>query len=112
MILAQIGCFVPAEYMSFSPCDYIFTRMGNLDNIETNSSSFMVEMQETAYLLKNATNKSLVLIDELGNSTGTTDGEAIAWTTCEHLIELKAFSIVTTHFGNLPNIQKFYPNCT
>lgn len=66
VIMAQIGCLVPAEFMSLPPVDYVLTRMGTGDSLETNSSSFAVEMTEVAHILKNATNQSLVLIDELG----------------------------------------------
>ncbi|KAG0612973.1 hypothetical protein M758_6G066700 [Ceratodon purpureus] len=89
-IMAHIGCYVPARFASFRIVDHIFTRIGTSDNIELNSSTFMTEMRETAYLLNNLTSRSLVVVDELGRATSTGDGFAIAWSCCEYMLSFKA----------------------
>lgn len=89
--MAHIGCYVPARFASFRIVDHIFTRIGSTDdNIELNSSTFMTEMRETAYLLNNLTSRSLVVVDELGRATSTGDGFAIAWSCCEFMLSFKA----------------------
>jgi len=70
--------------------DHIFTRIGNGDNVENNSSTFMTEMKETAFIMQNVTSKSLIVVDELGRATSSSDGLAIAWSCCEHLLSVKA----------------------
>eukprot|EP00210_Caulerpa_lentillifera_P004968 g4742.t1 len=108
--MAQIGSFVPAEEMTFSPRDKIFTRLGFGDSIETNSSSFMVEMQEMNFILRNSTPHSFVIIDELGRATSTADGVSIAWAVCERLIQKNTLSLVATHFQDLAYITEMYPS--
>ncbi|XP_072690195.1 mutS protein homolog 4 isoform X3 [Canis lupus baileyi] len=88
-IMAQIGSYVPAEYSSFRIAEQIFTRISTDDDIETNSSTFMKEMKEIAYILHNANNKSLILIDELGRGTSTEEGIGICYAVCEYLLSLK-----------------------
>lgn len=78
-ILAHIGCYVPAQFASFRVVDHIFTRIASGETIESNSSTFMTEMRETAFILQNVTSRSLVLLDELGRATSSVDGLAIAW---------------------------------
>ena len=78
-IMAQIGCFVPAQFARFRITDRIFSRVSNRDCMETNSSTFMVEMKETAFILSNAGHSSLVIIDELGRGTSVDEGAAICW---------------------------------
>ncbi|RWW06532.1 hypothetical protein GW17_00030134 [Ensete ventricosum] len=90
IILAQIGCYVPARFASLRVVDRIFTRIGTGDNVENNSSTFMTEMKETAFLMQNVSPKSLIVMDELGRATSSSDGFAIAWSCCEHLLSLKA----------------------
>ncbi|KAF5193005.1 Dna mismatch repair protein muts [Thalictrum thalictroides] len=90
VILAQIGCYVPARFSSLRMVDRIFTRMGTGDNIESNSSTFMTEMKETAFIMQNVSSRSLIVMDELGRATSSSDGFAIAWSCCEHLLSLNA----------------------
>ncbi|KAI9173908.1 hypothetical protein LWI28_008577 [Acer negundo] len=90
VILAQIGCYVPAHFSAIRVVDRIFTRMGTVDNLESNSSTFMTEMKETAFIMQNVSQRSLIVMDELGRATSSSDGYAIAWSCCEHLLSLKA----------------------
>lgn len=110
VILAQIGCYVPARYSTIRIVDRIFTRMGTMDSLESNSSTFMMEMRETAFVMQNVSNRSLIVIDELGRSTSSSDGFAIAWSCCEHLLALKAYTIFATHMENLSELATIYPN--
>ncbi|KIX93861.1 uncharacterized protein Z520_10486 [Fonsecaea multimorphosa CBS 102226] len=103
-VMAQIGCFVPAEYASFPLSHEIFTRISTDDNIEANVSTFASEMREMAFILRNLSPRSLVLVDELGRGTSTTDGLAIAIAIAETLIESKAYVWFVTHFRDLPRI--------
>ncbi|XP_039767855.1 mutS protein homolog 4 isoform X2 [Ornithorhynchus anatinus] len=109
-IMAQIGSYVPAEYSSFRIAEQIFTRISMDDDIETNSSTFMKEMKEVAYILQNANDKSLILIDELGRGTNTEEGIGISYAVCEYLLSLKAFTLFATHFLELCHIDAIYPN--
>ncbi|XP_026969901.1 mutS protein homolog 4 [Sagmatias obliquidens] len=109
-IMAQIGSYVPAEYASFRIAEQIFTRISTDDDIETNSSTFMKEMKEIAYILHNANDKSLILIDELGRGTNTEEGIGICYAVCEYLLSLKAFTLFATHFLELCHIDVLYPN--
>ncbi|XP_006888675.1 PREDICTED: mutS protein homolog 4 [Elephantulus edwardii] len=109
-IMAQIGSYVPAEYSSFRIAEQIFTRISTDDDIETNSSTFMKEMKEIAYILHNANDKSLILIDELGRGTNTEEGIGICYAICEYLLSLKAFTLFATHFLELCHIDALYPN--
>ncbi|XP_021090588.2 mutS protein homolog 4 [Mesocricetus auratus] len=109
-IMAQIGSYVPAEYASFRIAQQIFTRISTDDDIETNSSTFMKEMKEIAYILHNANDKSLILIDELGRGTNTEEGIGISYAVCEHLLSIKAFTLFTTHFLELCHIDALYLN--
>ncbi|XP_021500130.2 mutS protein homolog 4 [Meriones unguiculatus] len=109
-IMAQIGSYVPAEYASFRIAEQIFTRISTDDDIETNSSTFMKEMKEVAYILHNANDRSLILIDELGRGTNTEEGIGISYAVCEHLLGIKAFTLFTTHFLELCHIDALYLN--
>ncbi|CAL9145540.1 unnamed protein product [Musa hybrid cultivar] len=110
IILAQIGCYVPARFASLRVVDRIFTRIGTGDNVENNSSTFMTEMKETAFLMQNVSPKSLIVMDELGRATSSSDGFAIAWSCCEHLLSLNAYTIFATHMEGLSEMATIYPN--
>ncbi|MGQ9866119.1 MAG: DNA mismatch repair protein MutS [Pseudanabaenaceae cyanobacterium] len=110
-ILAQAGCFVPATRATLGLCDRIFTRVGAVDDLATGQSTFMVEMNETANILNHATDRSLVLLDEIGRGTSTFDGMAIAWAVAEYLAEtVKARSIFATHYHELNELAGILPN--
>nr|XP_039269249.1 mutS protein homolog 4-like [Styela clava] len=109
-IMAQIGSFVPAEYASFRLSDQIFSRVGSDDDIETNSSTFMVEMKEINYIIQNVTGNSLVIIDELGRGTSSEEGVGLCWAISEFLLSQKAFTLFATHFLELCRLEKIYPN--
>eukprot|EP00899_Mesostigma_viride_P011694 jgi/Mesvir1/20525/Mv12403-RA.1 len=111
-VLAHVGCYVPATVCSLRPLDRIFTRLGtnDEDNIESNSSSFMTEMRETAYILSHVTPRSLVVVDELGRSTSSLDGFAIAWAVCEHLLSLNTYVLFATHMQRMAELATLYPN--
>lgn len=101
-IMAQMGSFVPASEAKIGIIDKIFTRIGASDDLSTGQSTFMVEMLETANILNYATDKSLILLDEIGRGTSTYDGVAIAWSVCEYLAtKVKARSIFATHYHEL-----------
>ncbi|KAG2636978.1 hypothetical protein PVAP13_2NG481800 [Panicum virgatum] len=110
VILAQIGCYVPAQFASIRVVDHIFTRIGNGDNVENNSSTFMTEMKETAFIMQNVSSKSLIVVDELGRATSSSDGLAVAWSCCEHLPSVKAYTIFATHMEGLSELATMYPN--
>ncbi|KAG0750228.1 hypothetical protein G6F57_002285 [Rhizopus arrhizus] len=110
-IMAHVGSFVPAEYASFRLCDQILSRLANDSAFsDIGTSSFMTEMRETAYLLQNVTNSSLVMMDELCRSTSPTDALGIAAAVCEELIQTKAFCFFATHFHELTRTLVIYPN--
>uniref|UniRef100_A0A803JN71 Rab geranylgeranyltransferase subunit beta n=1 Tax=Xenopus tropicalis TaxID=8364 RepID=A0A803JN71_XENTR len=108
--LSDYGSFVPAEYASFKIAEQIFTRIGMDDDIETNCSTFMKEMKEVNYIIQNANNKSLILIDELGRGTSTEEGIGICYAVCEYLLGLKAFTLFVTHYLELCHLSTIYPN--
>lgn len=110
VILAQIGCYVPAQFASLRVLDRIFTRIGNGDNVENNSSTFMTEMKETAFIMQNVSSRSLVVVDELGRATSSSDGLAIAWSCCEYLLSVKAYTVFATHMERLSELSTMYPN--
>ncbi|XP_055819683.1 DNA mismatch repair protein MSH4 isoform X2 [Solanum dulcamara] len=110
VILAQIGCYIPARFATLKVVDRIFTRMGTMDSLESNSSTFMTEMTEMAFIMQNVSHRSLIVMDELGRATSSSDGFAIAWSCCEHLLALKAYSIFATHMESLSALSTMYPN--
>jgi len=100
-ILAQMGCFVPAEKASLSIVDRIFTRVGATDNLAKGESTFFVEMTETAQIMNHFTEDSLIIMDEVGRGTSTYDGLAIAWAVVEYLLEKKPKTLFATHYHEL-----------
>jgi DNA mismatch repair protein MutS len=100
--LAQLGCFVPARIAELGICDYLFSRLGASDDIIRGQSTFMVEMAETAEILRHASERSLIILDEIGRGTSTYDGLSIAWALVEHFVkELKAITLFATHYHEL-----------
>jgi DNA mismatch repair protein MutS len=109
VILTQMGSFIPAKKASISITDRIFTRVGALDNLSQGQSTFMVEMEETANILNNATRNSLVIMDEIGRGTSTYDGLSIAWAVVEYLHDLHTAGVKTlfaTHYHELTELAK------
>lgn len=110
VILAQIGAFVPADYAKIGIVDKIFTRVGASDDLTLGQSTFMVEMSETAFILNTATDRSFILIDEIGRGTSTYDGVAIAWSVAEYIANtVKARCIFATHYHELNVMTKTIP---
>ncbi len=109
-LLAYIGSFVPAESAILGPVDRIFTRIGAQDDLSSGQSTFMVEMLETATILHYATEKSLVLMDEVGRGTSTLDGLSLAWSAAVYLTtKLKALTIFATHYFEMTELESLYP---
>jgi len=111
-LMAQIGCFVPAEHALIGIVDKIFTRVGASDNLSRGESTFMVEMTETASILNNLSDRSLVLMDEIGRGTSTYDGVSIAWSIVEYLHnqkEYKAKTLFATHYHELNQLAEDLP---
>ncbi len=110
-LMAQIGSFVPAYEARLGVCDRIFTRVGAVDDLATGQSTFMVEMNETANILNHATERSLVLLDEIGRGTATFDGLSIAWAVAEYLaMDIRARTIFATHYHELNELAAMLPN--
>jgi DNA mismatch repair protein MutS len=112
VVMAQMGSFIPAAKATISITDRIFTRVGALDNLSHGQSTFMVEMEETANILNNATDKSLVIMDEIGRGTSTFDGLSIAWAVAEYLHDLRGKGVKTlfaTHYHELTELAHTMP---
>ena len=112
VLMAHMGSFVPAKRASISLTDRIFVRSGASDNIGRGLSTFMVEMVETAYILNHATEKSLIIMDEIGRGTSTYDGISIAWAIAEHLVthpKQASKTLFATHYHELQQLEKEYP---
>jgi DNA mismatch repair protein MutS len=110
VVMAQMGGFVPARRARIGLCDRVFTRVGAGDNLARGESTFLVEMRETAHILRNATRKSLVVLDEIGRGTSTYDGVSIAWAVAEHLHErVRARSLFATHYHELCSLSERHP---
>ena len=108
-IMARIGCFVPAASARIGHIDRIFTRIGASDDLSSGRSTFMVEMEEAASILNNATDNSLVLMDEVGRGTSTTEGAALALSIARYLCSsIKAMTLFSTHYGELLNLDSSY----
>ena len=107
-LMAQVGSFVPAREADLPVCDRIFTRVGASDDLASGQSTFMVEMSETAYILRNATRNSLIILDEIGRGTSTFDGLAIAWAVVEYIADRKnigAKTLFATHYHELSELE-------
>jgi len=112
VLLAHCGCFVPAESATIGPIDAIFTRIGASDDLASGRSTFMVEMTEAAAILNDATDRSLVLMDEIGRGTSTFDGMALAFAIATHLVERnRAYTLFSTHYFELTRMTQDYPEC-
>jgi len=112
VILAHVGCFVPADKLKIGPVDRIFTRIGASDDLAGGRSTFMVEMTETATILNNATEQSLVLMDEIGRGTSTFDGLSLAWAAAHYMGEkAKAFTLFATHYFELTALSQELSGC-
>jgi DNA mismatch repair protein MutS len=111
VVLAHIGCFVPAKRAIFGPLDRIFTRIGASDDLAGGRSTFMLEMTETANILHNATDQSLVLMDEVGRGTSTFDGLSLAWACAAFIAKkLRAFTLFATHYFELTGLAGEMPD--
>ncbi|WWO99637.1 MAG: DNA mismatch repair protein MutS [Candidatus Dasytiphilus stammeri] len=107
VLMTYIGSYVPAEYAQIGPIDRIFTRIGSADDLASSRSTFMVEMTEIANILHNATENSLVLIDEVGRGTSTYDGLSLAWASAERLVSyIKCMTMFATHYFELTTLQE------
>jgi DNA mismatch repair protein MutS len=110
-LLAQIGSFVPAKMAELGLCDFLFSRLGASDDILKGQSTFMVEMSETSEILRHATHKSLIILDEVGRGTSTYDGLSIAWGLVEHFIEeTQAITLFATHYHELIDVAEKSPH--
>jgi DNA mismatch repair protein MutS len=108
-LMAHVGAYVPAKAARIGPIDQIFTRIGAADDLAGGRSTFMVEMTESASILHNATEKSLVLMDEVGRGTSTFDGLALAWAIAKHLVEKnRSLSLFATHYFELTRLALEY----
>jgi DNA mismatch repair protein MutS len=111
VLLAQVGSFVPAESATIGMVDKIFTRVGASDNLAAGESTFLVEMNEAANILNNATPRSLILLDEVGRGTSTFDGLSIAWSLAEYLhnhAPVAAKTLFATHYHELNELEQMY----
>jgi DNA mismatch repair protein MutS len=108
VLMAQSGCFVPADRAQIGVCDRIFTRIGASDNLAGGESTFYVEMSELAYILNSATKRSLVILDEIGRGTSTYDGLSIAWAVCEYMCrsDKKIRTLFASHYHELTDLDK------
>jgi len=112
VLMAQVGSFIPARRASIGAVDRIFTRVGASDELTRGQSTFMVEMNETATILNNATPKSLIILDEIGRGTSTYDGISIAWAVAEYLAtrpDKKAKTLFATHYHELTRLEGLFP---
>ena len=112
VFMAQVGSFIPADEAEIGAVDRIFTRVGASDNLASGESTFLVEMNETANILNNATESSLVLLDEIGRGTSTFDGLSIAWAVAEHLHneqKIRAKTLFATHYHELTELSVLFP---
>ena len=109
LIMAQAGGYCPAESVDIGICDKLFCRVGSGDELAKGNSTFMVEMLETANILNTATEKSLVILDEIGRGTSTYDGMSLAWATIEYLLKnIKCKTLFATHYNQLSKLENNY----
>ena len=107
VLMAQIGSFVPADEAVLGITDRIFTRVGASDDLSSGQSTFMVEMNETASILNNATENSLIILDEIGRGTSTFDGVSIAWSVAEHIYnQIRAKTLFSTHYHVMNKLEE------
>jgi DNA mismatch repair protein MutS len=107
VLLSQIGSYVPAKSATIGLADRLFTRIGASDELHTGQSTFMVEMTETANILNNATDRSIVILDEIGRGTSTLDGLSLAWAIAEHIAaEIKSRTLFATHYHELTDLSQ------
>ncbi|MGM5482462.1 MAG: DNA mismatch repair protein MutS, partial [Nanobdellota archaeon] len=107
IIMAQIGCFVPAKSAKIGAVDRVFTRVGASDDISSGQSTFMMEMTQTAHILNNATERSFIILDEIGRGTSTFDGMALAWSVAEHITKkIRCKTLFATHYHTLNDLSK------
>jgi len=109
-LLAHTGSFVPAESATVGVCDRLFTRVGAHDELHAGRSTFMVEMTETANICHHATERSLVILDEIGRGTSTLDGLSLAWAITEHLAAVGARTLFATHYHELTALADRFAN--
>jgi DNA mismatch repair protein MutS len=109
ILMAQIGSYVPCKDAQLGICDRIFARIGAKDELAHGQSTFMVEMVESANILNHATERSLVILDEVGRGTSTFDGLAIAWAMIEHLVGMRSKTLFATHYHQLNELEKEMP---
>jgi DNA mismatch repair protein MutS len=110
VLMAQMGSFIPAKEATIGVVDRIFTRVGAMDELAKGQSTFMVEMNEAANILNNATKRSLIILDEVGRGTSTFDGVSIAWALTEYIYEhLKARTLFATHYHELTELALLFP---
>ncbi|MBI2662621.1 DNA mismatch repair protein MutS [Candidatus Woesearchaeota archaeon] len=113
VLMAQMGSFVPADELVLGVIDKIFTRVGAYDDLSSGQSTFMIEMNETAYILNNATLRSLIILDEIGRGTSTFDGVAIAWGVAEHIYNnIKAKTLFATHYHVMNQLAEKFSGVT
>ena len=113
VLLAQTGSFIPAEEATIGLADRIFTRVGAADELTRGLSTFMLEMVETANILNNASSRSLVILDEVGRGTSTSDGLALAWAVCEHIaLQVKCRTLFATHYHELTELESVLDGTT
>ena len=106
ILMAQMGCFVPANFANICIIDRVFSRIGAYDDLVNKQSTFMVEMNETANILNNASKNSFVILDEIGRGTSTFDGVSLAWAIAEYLNnEIKCFTLFATHYHHLNKLS-------
>ena len=111
VLLAQAGCFVPAEYAELTVKDGVMCRVGSTDYMSQGVSTFMVEMVESSAILSNATNNTLVIVDELGRGTSTYDGFGLAWAIAHHLaVAVRCSLLFSTHFHEMTALASNYSN--
>jgi DNA mismatch repair protein MSH4 len=111
-VLACTGCFVPCESCNLRIVDSLYTRLSSTNCVDNNTSTFLREMLEASTILRTASARSLVIIDELGRATSNREGTALAWAICESLVQRGCFTVVATHLDQLSNLHKLYPAVT